>query len=460
MKKIKISKNLFILFLTFKLVLISNLFSMAPKSTAIIDLSNKSLQDFGVNNLDHWWQECSSKKVTIETFTQIIKTFNNTSFQILDRTQNWQNNDHQECLSQLKKLNNHFCIFQGYSLFYSQKLILNHDDECFVFGDIHGNFEDFIMLIKDLIKENVLDHNLKLKDNKYLIFLGDYTDRGPYGLEVLTTVMLLKIINPLQVILIQGNHENLYINSVYGFYDELMLKFPENFHSALLPIKVAYELMPLALYLGHQNIYLSDTSQWALLNHGGVEVRYNPIDFLKNPNITFDLIELDYLSQKHPQTITDSYYKLAPLMGPKQAASSIDSPLYGFLWNDLIISENTGELTVLLSPRGNGAIQYNLPFLERIFEMFGLNENNIINLIIRGHQHNLPKILHNAGMETPSPGYAELRSDRLMALTLMSTTIISNQDTADTFVYHPTYLILTPPQIDIGSWLITSKIVA
>ena len=42
----------------------------------------------------------------------------------------------------------------------------------------------------------------------YMVFLGDYVDRGFYGTEVLYTIMMLKIANPEKVILLRGNHED------------------------------------------------------------------------------------------------------------------------------------------------------------------------------------------------------------------------------------------------------------
>ena len=48
---------------------------------------------------------------------------------------------------------------------------------------------------------------MTLKRNNYIIFTGDLIDYGPYALEILFFVFNLKIINPDNVYIINGNHE-------------------------------------------------------------------------------------------------------------------------------------------------------------------------------------------------------------------------------------------------------------
>lgn len=67
-----------------------------------------------------------------------------------------------------------------------------------VIGDIHGQYND---LLKILSLTKTLEH----RENK-LLFLGDYVDRGIYGVECLTLLMAYKIIYPEQVVMLRGNH--------------------------------------------------------------------------------------------------------------------------------------------------------------------------------------------------------------------------------------------------------------
>ena len=54
--------------------------------------------------------------------------------------------------------------------------------------------------------------------NDYL-FLGDYVDRGNLSLETICLLMVLKVKYPEQIHLIRGNHEDILINSGFGFQE-------------------------------------------------------------------------------------------------------------------------------------------------------------------------------------------------------------------------------------------------
>ena len=97
-------------------------------------------------------------------------------------------------------------------------LELNVDDfqgEVFVIGDIHGNMKSLQRLFE------IFD---KVKP-KFVIFLGDIIDRGPYQLECLILILALKIRYPAKYYLLKGNHETLEMNQYYGFFQEFMSKF-------------------------------------------------------------------------------------------------------------------------------------------------------------------------------------------------------------------------------------------
>ncbi len=75
--------------------------------------------------------------------------------------------------------------------------------EAIVIGDVHG---DLSSLRHILSQSKVLD-KLSNEHNFYIIFLGDYGDRGAYSPEVYYVVLTLKKMFPDKVVLLQGNHE-------------------------------------------------------------------------------------------------------------------------------------------------------------------------------------------------------------------------------------------------------------
>ncbi len=66
-------------------------------------------------------------------------------------------------------------------------------------GDIHGCFEVTVALVE---KKIVFD-----PENDKLIFIGDYIDRGPDSMKVVSYIAELKKKYPQQVVLLAGNHE-------------------------------------------------------------------------------------------------------------------------------------------------------------------------------------------------------------------------------------------------------------
>ena len=77
-----------------------------------------------------------------------------------------------------------------------------------VCGDIHGQYYDLKKLFR--IGGDV-------PDTKY-VFMGDYVDRGMYGLEILAYIFAQKIMLPEKVFLLRGNHEVKVVNGYDKFY--------------------------------------------------------------------------------------------------------------------------------------------------------------------------------------------------------------------------------------------------
>ncbi|CAB3406094.1 unnamed protein product [Caenorhabditis bovis] len=150
--------------------------------------------------------------------------------------------------------------YRGRELLWTEPLCLQLKAPICVFGDIHGQFDDLLSMFDlngwPLTKEEY--GQLKEKANKTnaarsklsivkspfeevpksdfcmkkfkdaparYLFLGDYVDRGPYSIEVVTLLIALKLNYPNRIFMLRGNHESRPVNKHYGFYREVKYRY-------------------------------------------------------------------------------------------------------------------------------------------------------------------------------------------------------------------------------------------
>jgi len=75
--------------------------------------------------------------------------------------------------------------------------------EATMIGDIHGDLNS----LQHILDEADFQEKASGDQEVYLVFLGDYGDRGAHSAEVYHIVLSLKNMYPSKVILLQGNHE-------------------------------------------------------------------------------------------------------------------------------------------------------------------------------------------------------------------------------------------------------------
>ena len=134
-----------------------------------------------------------------------------------------------------------------------EKIVPKPGSRCIIWGDILGASHSLVRTLSKVQELGIIDNNLKIiNPNDFFIFNGDVISRGPYNLEVLTTVLKLMEKNPEQVFYVRGTYEHNERWKDYNFKEELMVHTEhilyEKFPVESLVIRF-FETLPLALYL-------------------------------------------------------------------------------------------------------------------------------------------------------------------------------------------------------------------
>lgn len=208
------------------------------------------------------------------------------------------------------------------------------DDTLVVVGDVHGQFSD---LVAHILSQQY-DRPAGSHERKFL-FLGDFVDRGPNGVEVIMLLFALKVEYPSMIFLTRGNHEDPQTSRIYGFMYEVKQKF-----DSIAPwarFNEVFVCLPLAALI-------TAPSQTIFAAHGGL-----------SPQLT-DLQSLRTLARREYGNTYDSH---------------LESVVDGLLWSDP--TDETDEFEH--NDRGCGYV-------------FGVDatkvfcEDNKIDFICRAHQ--------------------------------------------------------------------------
>ena len=223
---------------------------------------------------------------------------------------------------------------------FAQKLALPADAEVYFRGDLHGDIRSLLANLTWLNEQGFLRGFDIARTNFHMVFLGDFTDRGAYGVEVLYTLLRLKLANPGRVFLVRGNHEEAAMQSRYGFFQEGQGKYGREFNA--LKIGRASDFFPVVLYVGTGTNFLQ-------CNHGGMEPGYQPRALLESSVSTgFQL--LGPLQQQRFLTANLEVFGDAETKALARAAlrdfqplAPTDPDVLGFMWNDFTVQNGGAE---------------------------------------------------------------------------------------------------------------------
>lgn len=226
---------------------------------------------------------------------------------------------------------------------FAQKVEIPPESEVFFHADFHGDIRSLMTDLDWLNEHGYLRGFQVARPNFYMVFLGDYTDRGAYGVEVLYTLFRLKSDNPDRVFLARGNHEEFSIQSRYGFLSEGRAKYGAEFDAT--EVLRAYDFLPVVIYLGSGENYIQ-------CNHGGMEPGYLPAKLLAAEGpLRFELLGVLKERQfflKHPDWLTEpgsvdlakrAYQDFVP-------EDPIGPSVLGFMWNDFSVLSSEPQFTL------------------------------------------------------------------------------------------------------------------
>ena len=285
-------------------------------------------------------------------------------------------------------------------------------------GDFHGDVHSLNEFIAYLINKNYLNKQLKIiHPNFKIIFLGDYTDRGDYGAEVIFLITLLKRLNPENVILVRGNHEDLVINDDYGFTNELNRKFPFCVDTIKQKVDAMYSLLPVALYLVSSKAPAKDA---LLCCHGGLEFGFDQSALLLDAPYSKCFIPFDELKRKTQKEkictdhdlqkcFTHSYTYGETLEKEALEKALYDGPIQkfghiGFCWSDFDFNQDVTGFDPILHKLGRGFL-YPQNLTRYLLKLHSTPTCNIRG-VFRAHQHTAETINRIFNGDGKNPGKA------------------------------------------------------
>ncbi len=265
---------------------------------------------------------------------------------------------------------------------FAQKVDIPAGSKVIFHGDLHGDIRSLISTL-DWLNENDYADGFKLKNpNTYFVFLGDYVDRGSYGIEVLYTLMRLKLENPNHVLMARGNHEDFKMTATYGFLREGQMKYGREFN----PTNMwrMYDFLPVVIYVGVDSNYVQ-------CNHGGMEPGYDQRSLLNEDQpLAFEF--LGELKQKtfaldHPQWLSKTNAETKAMTDERLEDFRPKSPIspnpIGFMWNDFFVFKDEPTIgfnsSRLAFNHGQASTNYLLSVAS--------SETAKLRAVFRAHQH-------------------------------------------------------------------------
>ncbi|KAH3767271.1 serine/threonine-protein phosphatase [Pelomyxa schiedti] len=244
----------------------------------------------------------------------------------------------------------------AFPILQSEPTLLNIPSPVILFGDLHGNYKDLRHFIDTF---GVL--NMELVTSK-LLFLGDYVDKGPHGIETITLLLCLKVLYPTEVFLLRGNHETQDVGhsrtDPENFVNQCLSNYGMQAGRALcLKFYHLFDILPLAAVVDKEIFCV----------HGGLPRCLRQPGFCLLPHI---------------QSIT-------------RPPNTTDQCIFDLLWADPVSSPCSGDVDFAPSPRDpDMCIAFGKRAIMDFFQQSGCTH------IVRGHEFTSQGISISKGATT------------------------------------------------------------
>ncbi len=252
------------------------------------------------------------------------------------------------------------------TVYNNEKLLLKKiaviDSSVLICGDTHGWLDGTVQIIEAFIKKNATDKK------PFLIFLGDYTDRGPNQIQNLFLVMKTALEYE-QVVLLRGNHDFEALNMQYGFYHEIFKAYKD--------VTLFNRIISIYPYFYTACVINSSI----LCVHAGI-----PIDAVQKFSTLEEMFSQFTLQDIEKFLIDEDSFNNDEFVDDYLLRNPINASHFQIYWNDPLSKEfDFGEPVYdekgnRLSIRGFGSYRFSKRTLDDFFNAFGLK------LLIRGHE--------------------------------------------------------------------------
>ncbi len=201
---------------------------------------------------------------------------------------------------------------------YYNGLEIIFNNQLIVLGDLHGDFETLVDIIK---RENVFK---KLEnDEAILLFLGDYVDRGLFQVETITAVSMLKTTYPDKVVMLRGNHEPppTLIPRPHDFPEQLISLYRSKWRVAYRLFMRIFQKIPVIAIVPRQILFLHGGPPACLKDSKSLEEAFS----LNTPLLDDEVLEDILWSDPVDYNIyyRDSYRGVGRLYGYRLTAKTL-----------------------------------------------------------------------------------------------------------------------------------------